>query len=87
MESKMKVPAKPSEGTRSMPGKTNDCDSAIKDAKKYTPEAVREAKEVKGATIKSIDNQIGDGGNNPRAMKEPSMIKRDKNQGADKVVK
>ena len=35
-----KVDAQPEAGTRQMAGKTNECDSVIKDAKKYTPSAV-----------------------------------------------
>lgn len=34
------VDAQPGAGTRQMAGKTNDCDSTLKDAKKYTPVAV-----------------------------------------------
>lgn len=51
-----------------MTDKTNNADSAITDAKEYTPEPVRDAEEVPGATLKAVAQQVGESGN-PKVQK------------------
>lgn len=62
-----KVVAQPSAGARPMAGKTCNPDSAITDAKKYTPEAVRQVdpNANKGLVAKCVEQQGGTE-NNPK---------------------
>jgi len=52
-------------GARPLPGKTNDCDSAMTDAKvlKSKPEAIRDAVEIPGKALECIEQQVGVNGN------------------------
>ncbi|HET9280358.1 MAG TPA: hypothetical protein VFR24_00150 [Candidatus Angelobacter sp.] len=62
-----KVVAQPDAGARQMAGKTCNADSAITDAKKYKPEAVRQVdpNANKGVVAKCVEQQGGTQ-NNPK---------------------
>lgn len=60
-----KVNAQPEAGTRQMKGKTNECDSALTDAKKYAPSAVTNPTVDKGAGPRAAKRQIEDAKGTP----------------------
>ena len=55
----------------------NDKEATLRKGNLPKAEAVREAEVVEGACLKCVDQQIGDGGNNPRARSVSTDAKRD----------
>jgi hypothetical protein len=74
------------EGVRTPAGKTAECDSAIKDAKKYVPSAVTTVSNDanKGKALECVEQQNG-GNMIPATRKTEDKIAaaRERNEGAD----